>query len=556
MSVKTFLQNWVIPPAVLAKYHASKQPKLKKFWRGSVLPANQFEADFFLKQGLHANTITRGDDSRQAARVDQHTRIALSLKPGNNAIQFAITPISQWPPGAKVEIACEGKRNVRYGLDAAHWLDIRCDVAASAVTLDIKCDAPIYVSFPTALNTQPNQILKKNTAPRHVLVMVLDGCTTRWFDAIQPQATAADIMPNSMAFFASGYQAWHGYASGEWTMPTVASFFTGLYTSRHKMYHPTKNVSLSPQQILLAEYLQAAGYHTLALSTANRVTPAYGYHRGFDRFIYHWPHAGHTQKDYDPAVWIHTVLGHLVSHQFDKTFTYVHFPDTHPAWDIGPMTRSFNLARRGETHPLQSEAHLKAHGRTLFIARLQELDRALVALFEYIRTHIDEETLVVLTSDHGTPWKHCRAVRPQDEPYLVDDRTAIPMLMRGPNVPQVTYPGLVAPNIDLMPTILNQCNIALRHPVEGQNLLDSNYHRDYIVSESIYNEIYEIAVRDAARCYIEKYPFSSDFNCIASTPTYQRLFAQGVDHYADPLNEETAFFEKMIEAHVQAGGLL
>src|SRR5205823_918192 len=136
----------------------------------------------------------------------------------------------------------------------------------------------------------------------------------------------------------------------------------------------------------------------------------------------------------------------------DKTFTYAQFPDTHPAWNIAPLTRSFNLQRRGSStghdlDALRSHPDAAAQGKLLNAIRLHDLDRLLEGIFSFVEREIADSTLVVLTADHGTPWLPLRKNRPADEPYLVDQRLQIEWHMRGPGVPSASFDGLCSPNI-------------------------------------------------------------------------------------------------------------
>jgi hypothetical protein len=96
-------------------------------------------------------------------------------------------------------------------------------------------------------------------------------------------------------------------------------------------------------------------------------------------------------------------------HREDATFTYIHFPDTHPAWNIPPLTRAFNLARRGDStgHDLDRLENTEIgaeQGNQLLLLRLHEFDRAIESLLRYIELNAAKETVVVLrqtTARHG-----------------------------------------------------------------------------------------------------------------------------------------------------------
>jgi hypothetical protein len=291
------------------------------------------------------------------------------------------------------------------------------------------------------------------------------------------------------------------------------------------------------------------------MSVANRLTPAYGHHRGFDRFIYHFPEPGFTRLQYDPAVWLADLAGHLDVHRRDRTFSYVHLPDVHPVWEIPPITRSFNLSRRGDSVGLDLTALRKAsnadeQGRQLYLLRLHELDRLLGGVFDFIDRTVAAETVVLLTADHGTPWHHLRERRPSDEPYLVDDRTAISLRLRGPGVPHRRYEGLIAPNLDLSPTLFGLAGFEAPRDLDGENLLAPDYARDVVISESLYGGVYEVAVRDGRRVYIEKYPIDESRVRLTGPATYAKLFAAGASDYSVALADDPGPLRASVRSHL------
>jgi len=553
---KRFVIDWVLPPALFAAYRRWRTPDIQKFWSGAPVTAPPAEARYFASGGLASATLTHRDDSRACGRVERAARLPLPSASAGEAVQFAVVADSEWPRTAKISVTVGGRTMTHVGLSDDRWLDLRLDVPAGTTHLDITTDAPVHVSFPRAVRVA-------SVAPgsvRHIIVLVLDGWTTRLSTERHPTEPNTPLTPNFDRFFADGFEASHGYASGEWTLPAAASFFTGLCTARHRAFHPYDRTYLPTDRALLAERFQAAGYHTLCMSTGNRLTPAYGHHRGFDRFIYHWPYPGFTRLDYDPAVWLADLIGQLAAHRRDCTFSYVHLPDTHPPWNVPPLTRSFNLGRRGSSAGLDlvrvADGPAAAEdGRQLYCLRLHEIDRMLGSVFDYIERNIADETLVILTADHGTPWQYLRERRPADEPYLVDDRVAVSLRMRGPGVAKAHMTGLTAPNLDLMPTVLARVGLEVPGDLDGRDLLDPGYRRDVVISESFYGGVYEIAVRDGRRAYFEKYGLDERAVRVAGLPIYRALFTAGASDYSHPLAEPPGCLAGVVQAHLTRVGL-
>jgi arylsulfatase A-like enzyme len=551
---RNLLREWIAPPGVLRLWRAWRTPATQKFWNGTPLPPSPAEGAYFSSAGHKALTLTRADDSRNAALLTSRATLPLAEGPASQ-VQLAVAA-DAWQDTDRVKIASTIDSVEHTGVLPGDWLDIRIACApGTSEQVTVQTTSPLFCSMPRRVATAPT----RGHSPRHVVVLVLDGLTPHLSLEDEAEIFGGPAAPNIERFFSSGFAAANGWSSGEWTLPTTASFFTGLYTSRHRMYHPIRP-TYAPDRPMLAEVLQRAGYHSLALSTANRLTPAFGSHRGFDRFIYHWPYPGRTVKDYDPARWCDEIMGHLDTHVHDRTFVYAQFPDTHPAWNVAPLTRSFNLQRRGSSTGRDLDA-LNRHpdgarqGKLLNALRLHELDRLLSALFLFVEKHMNEESLVVLTADHGTPWSPLRARRPADEPYLVDQRTRVELRMRGAGVPARRFDGLCSPNIDLMPTLLKRLGLEFPGDLDGRDLLAPDYARRAAISESIYGGVYELAVRDGRRTYVEKFAFDDDSFSLKGSAHYRKCFPAGTFDYGRPLEGEFDDLAGMARAHRLQVGL-
>jgi len=74
----------------------------------------------------------------------------------------------------------------------------------------------------------------------------------------------------------------NAYASTSWTVPSVATMFTGLPPEAHGI--TIFGRSFSPHSLVLAEKLRRAGYYTIGVSTNPLITDEGGFSRGFEDF--------------------------------------------------------------------------------------------------------------------------------------------------------------------------------------------------------------------------------------------------------------------------------
>lgn len=556
LKLKKFYKMWLEPPGLRKWRERLQEPKQQKYWNGENVPAPPLETEYFRALGLEAWTITRRDDSRVCAWIQGRLTLPVSVLSAGDSIQIALTA-DQWNDASSVKFNVERTVTRHNHLQEGRWLDVRVPGGAGLSAVTIETDQPLWVSYPRVFRRQPSVEPK----PRHVIVMVLDGLARRRFPEKHPTDPERSVTPNLDRFFAGGFNAPIGFSSSEWTLPTTASFFTGQFASRHRMIHPTWPMRYKPNQKLLAECFQEAGYHTLGFSCGNRLTPAFGSNRGFDRFIYHWADEGRSTFDYDPAVWINEITGHLDAHRSDKTFTYVHFPDTHPAWNVPPLTRSFNLARRGDStgHDLgrlENSMLGRDQGRQILLLRLHEFDRAIETLLRHIELHHPDDAIVVLTADHGTPWADFHDNYTHETPPLNELRTGTFIQMKGLGVPNRFCCAPVSPNLDLMPTLLNLAEIEMPCPGDGVDLLSEGADRPHVISESIYRGVYEVAVNDLNRQWIKRFPVDERQFKITGPAFFQGGFPTNCTEYTTPAFTEDEAGDQFIDEHMKSVGLM
>ncbi len=142
---------------------------------------------------------------------------------------------------------------------------------ASYLMLDGMQDSPVTAMGQPAATNRPNLIL-----------ISLD--TTR-ADHLSVYGYARKTSPNLERFASRATLYRRAYSNGDFTLPSHASMLTGRFPSEHGAvgdmngFHP-----ISASVATLPELLKRRGYFTSAV-VANHafLTPAFGFHRGFDR---------------------------------------------------------------------------------------------------------------------------------------------------------------------------------------------------------------------------------------------------------------------------------
>lgn len=76
------------------------------------------------------------------------------------------------------------------------------------------------------------------------------------------------------------------FSPANWTIPSHASLFTGLYPSEHGCH--AGNPLLDENTPTLSELLRSVGYRTVGISCNGLVSELYGFRKGFDFFYEVW----------------------------------------------------------------------------------------------------------------------------------------------------------------------------------------------------------------------------------------------------------------------------
>ncbi len=115
------------------------------------------------------------------------------------------------------------------------------------------------------------------------------------------------------------------YSSSSWTMPAVASIFTGLPPGAHGVV--TSDHAIRAEVPTLAETLRKAGYYTTGISANFGLDREHGYARGFARYTVLWRIIRGTW-DAVPSIW--DDLNTILTHYYDQ------WADLVPDWNWKP----------------------------------------------------------------------------------------------------------------------------------------------------------------------------------------------------------------------------
>lgn len=274
----------------------------------------------------------------------------------------------------------------------------------------------------------PLSVKKGNGHKRLVLNIFVDSFN-QWI--IQKYGLEA-IMPNTAKYFSKGMMCDHYYSCSEYTLPSIATYWTGKHPSRHMNLENSFRWDFMSGEKNFAEYFKEAGYVTGKIGGNDSVTPTQDYIRGFDRFVWQINSEGLTVKEI-----VSDAIEHIETFKDTNQFVWLDIVDPHHV--AGGFMRSLRvqsqtpLADRVIDNEIQStvKQSRSLNREKIYLKELGKIDLYLSMLYDYIeKNYSDDEIVISFFSDHGTAF-----MVDDDEPFASHQRTNVPLMIRAEGVP-------------------------------------------------------------------------------------------------------------------------
>lgn len=314
-------------------------------------------------------------------------------------------------------------------------------------------------------------------------------------------------------------------SQSHWTLPAHMSMFTSQYTSTHQIY---MNRLLKKESIVFPMiFKKNNNFLNYGFVTHVRVSPNYGFERGFDSFWFeehNFPNEKARVQDVIPRI-----LEFLEKYRNNKFFLFIHLFDVHsPYSPPAPFDTIFDKKYSGNVSGYDSDLFAKPdiftaakneisekdlqHLINLYDGEIRNVDFHLGTIFSYLKKlNLFDNSLIIVTSDHGEEFQEHGGMH---HGTLYDEVIKIPLIIKMPKKIKVVnkriVEKLIQGNIDIAPTILDILNINIPDEFQGNSLLpiikglkkNISLHQ---VSEKLNDwdmKSYQIAVRDMSYKYI------------------------------------------------------
>lgn len=254
--------------------------------------------------------------------------------------------------------------------------------------------------------------------------------------------------PNIDAVAAQGVLFTEAFSTHIPTHPAHTSLFAGMDVMSHQIVAQGAKVELDPSIRTLPEILRDAGYFTAAADNLGR-----WFARGFNVYEgYDWPKGADGWRKAEGVNLSALKVLKACARQSRPFFAFLHYWDPHtPYLPPPPFSRMFYSG--DETDPANTSMEPVLNFRPFmwyfrqwmghvtdirfpcaqYDAEIAYMDACLVHIWTFLSdTGLDENTLVVITSDHGEELdEHAHWF---DHHGLYDTNIRVPLIMRCPGV--------------------------------------------------------------------------------------------------------------------------
>jgi arylsulfatase A-like enzyme len=328
--------------------------------------------------------------------------------------------------------------------------------------------------------------------PRNALVIVLD---TLRADALSAYGNPGQTSPAIDTLAARGVLFEQAVTNAPWTLPALVGLLSGRYPTA-RVYHLGLRVSL-------VETLQKAGFATAAFTERGYFNPHYGLHRGFDTFVdrpsvdtiqrqekMRRAEASGVDPKLEPLTRIEETFGAarqwLAENREGPFFLVVHTYETHTPYTRTERAESLPRGLLPQpTFSVVAAALALRQGfaggeteityiRALYEGGVAVADAAVGRLLESLaELGIEDETLVVVTSDHGEDLGDREPLRPGSHGHtLYDELLLVPLVIFDPTL---VYPvdrvTAQVRTVDTLPTVFDLLGVEAGEGLDGRSLV-------------------------------------------------------------------------------------
>ncbi len=384
---------------------------------------------------------------------------------------------------------------------------------------------------------------------RNVVFLVVD---TLRADHLGCYGYRRPVSPHMDALAETSTRYVRSLSSSPWTLPSHASLFTGLFPHEHgahtylldkprykkrkdgsKRKIPTGTYTLKDRFDTLAEHLSESGYATGAVvANVSFLSKRLNLDQGFDEYRVTFKRA---RKLNDIAFdWIDGVRN-------GNFFLFMNYMDTHRPYDTTPRPGLFETPVDPNSNRLLDQLKAKVLGSAgdpvfppgLAQRVIAQYDTAIANVDEEIgrmiaflkRRRLYEDTLIILTSDHGEYFgEHFLVEHSKD---LYQEALYVPLIVKGFHQREGAVSERVVSSVDLPGMIIRQ--LAPRAQARGLERFGRVPGNHPVIAENYFSRASDIANRKWGKRRIRAALFDWPYKYILSSDDRNEMYHLGRD---------------------------
>lgn len=340
----------------------------------------------------------------------------------------------------------------------------------------------------------------------NVLLVVLDSVRKDHLSTYGYDRPTSPVL-DGLAERATRYD--QAISAAPWTPPSHGAMFTGRYPSHNGVFGITPH--LDPEQPHVAERFAAAGYRTVGFSNSYHTSPDRGFDRGFDYYhdILSLPRFAGTMyepsldfakhlfdyfvRGYDDSSFQLRRLLTQIDRADDPFFGFINMNSAHSPYDPPERFKTefeayfdaWDAVDEEAATAVSEDAYRYVLGdvemsdvewdllRCWYDGEIRYMDALLGKLFEFLKARdLFEETLIVVTSDHGEQFGEDGLVYHQFS--LSETLINVPLLVKWPGDSTGEVSDELVSLVDLAPTALEVATGQAQPDMDGRNFRDDD----------------------------------------------------------------------------------
>jgi len=339
------------------------------------------------------------------------------------------------------------------------------NLSGKDLTIHFRNDCQPHENSNVICLANPVMRVKKKRQEKNVLLICLDTLRP---DHLGCNSYKRETSPNIDRLAGESVLFETAIAQSSWTLPSVASFMTGMYPRQvvrglRKGSKREKRPGMIGHVDTLAERLKKTGYKTAAFTGNGWVSYQLNFDQGFDTFEHseHLPEKKKRSVEYT----VDRTMEWIENNKNNKWFLFFHTYEIH-----APYVR--DLFKPDPADGPRAEVIAR------YDSGIKYTDEHIGRLFDRLRElGLWDDTIIILVSDHGERFFDAKTGKPIEGvsgvhgDSLYDPEIRVPLIIKMADASQGSRVRDQVSLVDILPTLSELLDIEIDSKLQGRSLV-------------------------------------------------------------------------------------